>query len=258
MRLGGKVALVSGAARGIGAAVARLFAAEGASVVIGDILTAEGAELAREIGDVARFVPLDVTDERSWAAATDAATHGFGGLDILINNAAVVKVAPISAMTLADYRQVVDVNQVGVFLGMKASLGPMSTARRGSIVNVSSVDGLQGSIGLCAYTASKFAVRGMTKAAALEFAPLGIRVNCVHPGGVDTPMVRNDDFASTHVDNVIGSITPLGRFARPAEIAEVIAFLASDASSYCTGADFVADGGMTAGFAAQLLARAAG
>lgn len=248
-RLEGKVAIVSGSARGMGAAHARKFVEEGASVVLSDVLDAEGEALAKELGDSACYVHLDVTDEVQWGEAVATAVERFGGLHILVNNAGIVKMMPLAAMTLEDYRTVIDINQFGVFLGMKAAIPAMSDAGGGSIVNISSIDGIVGSPGMVAYVASKFAVRGMTKVAALELAASNIRVNSVHPGGVRTPMIEAPEFAAFDIDGMISKETPLGRIARPEEISELILFLASDASSYCSGAEFVIDGGLTAGIA---------
>jgi 3alpha(or 20beta)-hydroxysteroid dehydrogenase len=252
-RLEGKVAIVSGSARGMGAAHARKFVEEGALVVISDVLDAEGEALAKELGDSACYLHLDVTDEAQWREAVRTAVERFGGLHILVNNAGVVRFMPLAAMTLEDYRAVIDINQVGVFLGMKAVVTAMSDAGGGSIVNISSIDGLMGSPGLVAYVASKFAVRGMTKVAALELAASNIRVNSVHPGGVRTPMLEGPELAGLDVEGMIARQTPLGRIARPEEVSELILFLASDASSYCSGAEFVIDGALTAGVAVEAL-----
>lgn len=242
-RLEGKVALISGGAQGQGAAEARLFVDEGASVVIGDILTEEGSKLAQELGDAACFVELDVTNEDNWSRAIGEVEQRFGHLDVLVNNAGIFMVAPMATTTREDFERLVAVNQTGVFLGMKAALGALASRGGGSIVNVSSVEGLIALPAMFAYAATKFAVRGMTKAAALELAPAGIRVNSVHPGPVDTPMLQQFgpglDFSP---------IVPLSRPASAEEVAKLVLFLASDESSYCTGAEFVVDGGMTAGF----------
>ena len=245
-RLGDKVAIVTGGARGMGEAHARRFVKEGASVVIGDILDAEGEAVAKELGDAARYVHLDVTDEAQWKDAVSVA-QAFGTLTVLVNNAGVVGMTPLATTSLADYQRIIDVNQTGVFLGMKAVLPAMSNAGGGSIVNISSVGGTQGAPGFLAYVSSKFAVRGMTKVAALELAALNIRVNSVLPGRVATPMIQIPELADVDVEAILSQTTPLRRLGRVEEIAELVLFLVSDASSYCTGSEFVIDGGLTAG-----------
>jgi 3alpha(or 20beta)-hydroxysteroid dehydrogenase len=240
-RLDGKVALISGAASGMGAAEARMFAEEGARVLVCDIQEERGAAVAAAIGPEAAFVRLDVTSEPSWWQAVDAAVSRFGKLDVLVNNAGIFRRGTIEDTTLEQYMQTVMVNQVGVFLGMRAAL-PAMRRQGGSMVNISSTSGLVGSRTSCAYTASKFAVRGMTKSAAQEFAPLGIRVNSVHPGSIKTEMTRA---LAPEMLKMLEGITPLGRQGRPEEVAGLVLWLASDASTYCTGAEFVADGGMT-------------
>jgi 3alpha(or 20beta)-hydroxysteroid dehydrogenase len=229
----------------MGAAESRLFVAEGASVVVADVLTAEGEILAKELGDRAHFVFLDVTDESAWARCIDEVTSMFGALDVLVNNAGVASLAPIVGTTTAEYLRVVGVNQLGVFLGMRTAIPAMSKSGNGSIINISSIEGLGGSPMAIAYAASKFAVRGMTKVAALELAPAGIRVNSIHPGGVRTPMLDSIGGADTAA-LVVPSI-PMKRLATAEEIALLALFLASDESSYCTGSEFIADGGVTAG-----------
>jgi 3alpha(or 20beta)-hydroxysteroid dehydrogenase len=258
-RLDGKVAIVTGAARGQGAEEARRFAAEGAKVVLTDVLEDEGRLVAKEIGDAALFVPHDVTDEEQWQHVVQATVDAFGGVHVLVNNAGIAKFTPIAMTPLQDYMDVINVNQVGVFLGMKSVVPAMSTSVTqsglgGSIVNISSVDGMVGMIGVVAYVASKWAVRGMTKTAAIEFGGLGIRVNSIHPGGVDTPMVREP--SETVGVDLVGyfSRVPLGRIGEPEDVANLALFLASDESAYCTGSEFVIDGGITAGFGAQGLA----
>lgn len=241
-RLEGKVGLISGGARGIGATYARRFVEEGASVVITDLLETEGEAVATELGDAARFVKADVTSEAHWSAAVAEATSKFGGVDVLVNNAGIVRVSPIAATSLSDYMDVINVNQVGVLLGMKAVIPAMSAAGRGSIINISSVEGLAASPYVVGYVASKFAVRGMTKCAAIELAPLGIRVNSIHPGGIDTEMIRPGGFDTSEYFATV----PMGRIGEPDEVAAMAIFLASDESSYCTGAEFLVDGGMMA------------
>jgi 3alpha(or 20beta)-hydroxysteroid dehydrogenase len=253
-RLDGKVALISGSARGIGAAEARLFAAEGAKVVVSDVLEAEGEALVKEIGESAIFRRLDVTDEADWKAAVDSAVANFGKLDVLVNNAAIVRAMPLTLMDVSEFRLVTEINQVGVFLGMKSVAGAMTAAGGGSIVNISSIDGIQGSPFLCAYAASKFAVRGMTKVAALELAGQNIRVNSIHPGGVSTPMLEElPGLTREQLEGLVAQSVPMRRIGQPDEIAKMTLFLASDDSSYCTGAEFVVDGGATCGTIADVL-----
>jgi 3alpha(or 20beta)-hydroxysteroid dehydrogenase len=253
-RLDGKVALISGAARGMGEAEARLFAAEGAKVAVCDVLDAEGKAVAGEIGPGALYQHLDVTREDDWAAAVAATTHAFGKLDVLVNNAGIAESAPLAEMTLESYRRVTEVNQTGVFLGMKAVIEPMTAAGGGSILNVSSIDGLIGMNNLMGYVASKWAVRGMTKAAAMELAPRRIRVNSIHPGFILTGMGVPDGADPSQVHALLDAYTarmaPLGRSGTPEDIARLALFLASDESAYSTGSEFVADGGLIAGYPA--------
>jgi 3alpha(or 20beta)-hydroxysteroid dehydrogenase len=249
-KLEGRVALITGGARGQGEAEARLFVAEGARVVVGDVLVAPGQALATELGEACAFCHLDVASEADWDRAVALAEERFGKLDALVNNAGILRFFPIRDCSLEAYTEVVQVNQVGVLLGMRAAIDPMSRAGGGTIVNVSSVNGLIGIPGTVAYTATKFAVRGMTKVAALELGRLGIRVNSIHPGAVDTPMVSPE--ALGPMAPRAGAADPyrrlpLGRQARPEEMARLVLFLSCEDSSYCTGAEFVADGGMLAG-----------
>jgi 3alpha(or 20beta)-hydroxysteroid dehydrogenase len=247
-RLDGKAAIITGAARGQGAAAARRFVAEGASVLLADVDDEPGKALADELGRTAAYRHLDVTDEDDWRAAVDTALDVFGELHVLVNNAGILHFSAIAETTLADYERVVRVNQFGTFLGMRAVIPSLTQAGGGSIVNVSSVEGLGGMPYLVAYSASKFAIRGMTKVAAMELGDKGIRVNSVHPGMIDTDMVRNIfGKAKDTVDlSPIGNKVALRRLGKPEEIANLVVFLASDESSYCTGAEFVADGGATA------------
>jgi 3alpha(or 20beta)-hydroxysteroid dehydrogenase len=247
-RLEGKVALITGGARGQGEQEARLFAAEGARVVLTDLLDAEGKAVAESIGEAALYRHHDVRRDESWAQVVADAERHFGRLDVLVNNAGILAFSKIADTTLEQYMKVIETNQVSVFLGMKAALPAMKRAGGGSIVNVSSTSGLKGTPATIAYTASKFAVRGMTKVAALELGRHGIRVNSMHPGGVATPMVGAGpvDAESPETREIFASL-PLGRIGRPEEQARLALFLASDESSYCTGAEFIADGGMMAG-----------
>ncbi|MGH3950254.1 MAG: glucose 1-dehydrogenase [Pseudonocardiaceae bacterium] len=245
-RLAGKVALITGAARGQGAAAARRFVAEGARVVIADVLDADGKQLADELGEAAVFQHLDVTEEGEWERAVQRAAGEFGSVNVLVNNAGILHFSALADTTLADYERVIRVNQIGTFLGLRSVVRPMREAGGGSIVNVSSVEGLAGMPFLVAYTASKFAIRGMTKVAALELGKDGIRVNSVHPGMIDTQMV-GDALGGAEVDTKwVEKKIPLGRVGTAAEIADLVVFLASDESSYSTGSEFVADGGATA------------
>lgn len=248
--LEGKVALITGAARGQGAAEARLFAARGAKVVITDVLDKEGQQVAAEIGDSAHYIHMDVTDENAWADAVKETVERFGKLNVLVNNAGIVLVKALVDCSVADYMKVIEINQLGVFLGMRTVAGPMKDAGGGSIINISSIDGLIGMTGGAAYCASKFAVRGMTKVAAMELGPDNIRVNSIHPGGVQTPMVTQTGMDESMMKSIFGKV-PLGRVGQPEEMATLAAYLASDDSSYSTGSEFIADGGLTAGFSLE-------
>lgn len=242
-RLEGKVALITGAARGQGEAEARLFASQGAKVVLADVLDDDGEKVAADIGDAARYVHLDVSNEADWAGAI-AAAEELGPLNVLVNNAAILRFTAIADTTLEEYLQVIMVNQVGTFLGIRSAIEPMKRAGGGSIVNISSIDGIGSKNSLVAYSSSKGAVRSMTKTAALELGQFGIRVNSVHPGGVFTPMIGMDDrkmFDMSH-----GHL-PLQRAGGPEEIATMVLYLASDEASYCTGGEYVVDGGWLAG-----------
>ncbi len=255
-RLAGKTAIITGSARGMGAAEARLFVAEGASVLVCDVLDDEGTALAAELGAQARYQHLDVTDEQQWTVAVDVVQSVFGTPDVLVNNAGILQFTPMLSMSVADFDQVLHVNLIGPFLGMKSVGAVMTEARNGSIVNISSTGGLVGMSMISAYTASKWGLRGLTKSAAIELGHLGVRVNSIHPGGVDTPMTNP---GGQQMDQAQYAGQPIQRIGRPDEIAAMALFLASDESSYCTGAEFVVDGGQTAGIdLAPMLAAMAG
>jgi 3alpha(or 20beta)-hydroxysteroid dehydrogenase len=239
------VAIITGAARGQGEAEARLFVSEGAHVAVTDVLEREGKAVAHDLGDRAIFIRLDVTSEDDWSRAVAETVAAFGGLDVLVNNAGVVHFAPMLLTSTKDFQRVVEINQTGVFLGMRTAAPAMRAGA--SIVNVSSIDGLVGTPGLCAYVATKFAVRGMSKVAALELAHLGIRVNSIHPGVIDTAMIQDPALAAVGGLDLFLSKIPMNRIAAPAEVANLAAYLGSTESSYSTGSEFVVDGGMLAG-----------
>ena len=241
-----KVALVTGAARGMGAAHARRLVAEGARVVLADILDDAGKALADELGERVRYAHLDVTSPDEWREAVAFTEREFGRLDVLVNNAGILAFGALHEMPLDQYQRVIDVNQIGVFLGMQAAVPALERAGGGSIVNISSVEGLGGGPFLSAYTASKFAVRGMSKAAAMELGPKNIRVNSVHPGAILTDMVRDVGGGSPDAIKWTAKQVALKRMGEPEEVAALVAFLASDDSSYCTGGEFVVDGGASA------------
>jgi 3alpha(or 20beta)-hydroxysteroid dehydrogenase len=243
-RLSGKVAVVTGGAQGQGAAAVRLFVEEGAQVVLADVADEPGKALADELGEQAHYVHLDVSDEDGWRAAVDETVAAYGGIDVLVNNAGILMFADLTEMPLADLEQLFRVNVFGAFLGMKTVAPVMAQRGGGSIVNSSSVEGLAGMSSLVGYTGTKFAVRGMTKAAAMELGPKGIRVNSVHPGMIDTNMTRQ--FAGDEGMAWGASRVALKRVGQPEDIARMYLFLASDESSFSTGAEFVADGGCTA------------
>ena len=251
-RLDNKVALVSGGSRGMGQSHCRMFAAEGAKVMVADILDDEGKAVAADIGPNAIYQHLDVTSEGDWAAAIDAVMEAFGRLDVLVNNAGIAEPSPLADLSLESYRRVTEVNQTGVFLGMRAAVRPMTESGGGSIINISSIDGQVGMDNLTSYIASKWAVRGMTKTAAMELAPLGIRVNSIHPGFILTHMGSTDEVTPEEVHGRLEAysarMAPMGRAGVPEEISRLALFLASDESSYSTGSEFVSDGGFTAGY----------
>jgi 3alpha(or 20beta)-hydroxysteroid dehydrogenase len=233
-RLDGKVALITGAARGIGAAAGRLFVAEGAQVVLTDILDAAGEDLARDIGPAARWQHHDVAQEDQWEAAVRAARGAFGGLDIVVNNAGIYQPSPLDECTTALFERMWRVNQLGVFLGMRTAVPAMRARGGGAIVNISSIAGLRGFPGALAYVGTKWAVRGMTKTAAVELAADGIRVNSVHPGLIDTPMIATN---TPEANAAVVAATPLQRAGTAEEVARLVLFLA---------AEVAIDGGWTA------------
>jgi 3alpha(or 20beta)-hydroxysteroid dehydrogenase len=234
-RVDGKVTLISGGARGMGAADARALVAEGGKVVIGDILDDEGKTLADELGESARYVHLDVTEPEQWDAAVNVAV-AFGNLTSLVNNAGIVALGKIGQFDMDKFRKVIDVNLTGTFLGMQAVVEQLKAAGGGSIINVSSIEGLRGAPMVHPYVASKWAVRGLSKSAAIELGPKNIRVNSLHPGFIRTPMTKHfpDDMVTA----------PLRRPGQPEEVAAFVVFLVSDESSFSTGAEFIVDGGL--------------
>ena len=248
MRLEGKVAIISGGARGMGAAEAKLFAREGAKVIICDVLEDEGRQTEAEINEVggdAVFVKLDVTSQDEWENAVNTAIERFGKLDILVNNAGIIVQSTIEDMTVELWDKVMDVNAKGVFLGTKTAIPHMKEAG-GSIVNISSISGIVGQDNVNAgYNASKGAVRIFTKAAAVQYAKENIRVNSIHPGPIATPMTAEGRADPERVALTLDR-TPLGRYGEPEEVANAVLFLASDEASYVTGSEIVVDGGYTA------------
>jgi len=241
-RLQDKVAIITGAAQGMGAAHAKKFIDEGAKVVITDLNEEKGQALAKELGDNAVFIKQNVTSTEDWEKVVAETEKVFGQVDILVNNAGITMAKSILKMTEEEYRRIVDINQVSVFLGMKTVVPAMQKAGGGSIVNISSMNGIVG--GAIGYTDTKFAVRGMTKAAALECANYGIRVNSVHPGVIATPMVVQKDTKAAV--EAFSKTIPMKRLAESQEVSNMVLFLASDDASYSTGSEFIIDGGLTA------------
>ncbi len=241
-RLKDKVAIITGGARGMGASHVRLFVSEGAKVVFTDLNEEEGKKLEEELGDNAKFLKHDVTDASGWNKVVEETEKIFGPVNILVNNAGISMNKSILEITEMEYRKIVDINQVSVFLGIKAVAPSMKKTETASIVNISSMNGLVG--GAIGYTDTKFAVRGMTKAAALQLSPYGIRVNSVHPGVIETPMVTEGEAYET-IKKFAKQI-PMRRMAKPEEVSNLVLYLASDESIYSTGAEFVIDGGLTA------------
>ena len=241
-RLEGKVTVITGGARGMGASHVRKFVQEGAKVVFTDLNEEGGMALANELGDNVKFVKQDVTKAADWINVVKEAEEAFGPVNILVNNAGISMNKNIFEITEEEYRKIVEINQVSVFLGIKYILPSMQKTGNGSIVNISSLNGLVG--GAIGYTDTKFAVRGLTKAAALQVAGLGIRVNSVHPGVIETPMVTQGD--AVEVIKEFAKHIPIKRVAQPEEVTNLVMYLASDESSYSTGSEFIVDGGMSA------------
>lgn len=241
-RLKDKVTVITGGAGGMGRTHSKKFIEEGAKVVVADLDTSDGKEFVEELGENARFIALDVTDEKSWENLIQETEEVFGPIEVLVNNAGIVASKSFKDTTYDEYLETIRINQDGVFLGLKHIYPSMKKADKGSIINISSINGIVGSKNNSAYVASKFAVRGLTKAAAAEYAEDNIRVNSVHPGVIRTPMTDQED-----VQELIQPIikrTPMQRLAEPEEITELVLFLASDASSFSTASEFVADGGL--------------
>ncbi len=245
-RLAGKTAIITGGANGMGEATVRLFVEQGAKVVIGDIAEGPGQALAQELGPATVFCRMDVTSESDWAEAVSAA-EAMGPLNVLVNNAAVLHMASIVDTSAEDYMRVVRVNQLSAFLGIRAVIDPMKAAGGGSIINVSSVDGLHSAPGLSAYSSTKWALRGLTRTAAIELGQYGIRCNTVHPGGIYTEMGGKGLISEEDINKSMYKDFPIPRVGQPEEVANVTLFLATDEASYSTGSEFVADGGWFAG-----------
>lgn len=241
-RLKNKVAIITGGARGMGAAHVRLFVREGAKVVFTDLNEEEGRILEQEMGSNTKFIKHDVTDAEGWNKVIEETEKIFGAVNILVNNAGIAANKSILEMTEGEYRKIVDINQVSVFLGIKSVISSMKKVDNASIINISSMNGIIG--GAIGYTDTKFAVRGMTKAAALQLSPFGIRVNSVHPGVIETPMVTEG--AVGEATKQFAKQIPMRRMAKPEEVSNLVLYLASDESSYSTGSEFIIDGGITA------------
>ncbi|WP_418957595.1 SDR family NAD(P)-dependent oxidoreductase [Streptomyces tritici] len=247
-KLDGRVVIVTGAARGQGEQEARLFAAEGARVVLADVLDGLGEALAKELGeDRASYVRLDVTREADWAAAVAHAKERFGRIDGLVNNAGILRFNELVSTPLEEFQAIIQVNQIGCFLGMKAVAPEIEAAGGGTIVNTASYTGVTGMAGVGAYAATKHAVVGLTRVAAVELAPKGIRVNAVCPGAIDTPMSNPEGVDPEATAELYRNLVPLGRIGRPEEVAALALFLTAEDSSYITGQPFVVDGGWLAG-----------
>jgi 3alpha(or 20beta)-hydroxysteroid dehydrogenase len=245
-RMQGKVAIISGGSRGMGALHAETFVAEGAKVMIGDVLDDQGTVLADKLGENAAYQHLDVTKGEDWEAIVARTVELFGQLDVLVNNAGIMRLGGVENLSDESYLEMFKVNEFGVFLGMKHAVPAMRAAGGGSIVNISSESGLTGKGNLIGYSASKWAVRGMSKCAARDLGKHNIRVNSVHPGGVETDFVHTPELERVDRTNLYDGL-PIPRRAEPEEITPLVVYLASDESSFATGAEFVIDGGMTSG-----------
>lgn len=243
-RLDGKVAIISGAARGQGAEEAKLFAAEGAAVIVTDVLAEQGAAVAAGVNGL--FIEHDVRSESAWNDVVSLAMDKHGRIDVLVNNAGIYRRGDLASTSLEEYREIIEINQIGVFLGMKSVAPIMTEQQSGSIVNISSIAGMLGTPRSIAYGASKWAVRGMTKAAGIELARYGVRVNSIHPGMIDTEMMTEVTGGDNERFSRIEATVPMRRVAAPEEVARLALFLASDESSYCTASEFVVDAGVSA------------
>lgn len=247
-KLDGRVVLITGAARGQGEQEARLFAAEGARVVLADVLDDQGEALAKELGEgAATYVRLDVGREDDWRAAVAAAKDAFGKIDGLVNNAGILRFNELVSTPLEEFQQIIQVNQIGCFLGMRTLAPEIEAAGGGTIVNTASYTALTGMAGVGAYAATKHAILGLTRVAALELAAKKIRVNAICPGAVDTPMSNPDGVDPAAVGALYQKLVPLGRVGQPEEVARLALFLSGEDSSYITGQPFVIDGGWLAG-----------
>lgn len=242
-RLAGKVAVITGGAGGMGSAHVKRFIKEGAKVVIADLAVSNGANLAKELGNHALFIELDVTSEANWISLVEQTEKAFGPIDILVNNAGYISINAIENLSYDEYKKTIAINQDSIFLGMKHVYPSMKKTKNGSIVNISSASGIAGGANHSAYIAAKFAVRGLTKAAAAEFVADNIRVNSVHPGSIRTPMT--DQESNRDIVKAMIADVPMKRLAESEEITNSVLYLASDESSFSTAAEFIADGGLT-------------
>lgn len=243
-RLDGKVAIITGGSAGMGASNVKMFVKEGAKVVFTDLNIEDGQKLEQELGENAIFMEQDVSKSADWDKVIEKAEAEFGPIDILVNNAGIAVTLPLEEMTEEQYQRVIDVNQLSIFLGMKKVLPSMKKTKAGSIINISSIAGMAGMFGGMAYSASKFAVRGMTRSAAAELGQYNIRVNSVHPGAIQTPMIDQPD--SQAAIEAIKAKTPLGKIGSVEDSSYLIVYLASDESSFTTGSEIVFDGGVSA------------